>query len=86
MAGQLILKSLALTCVGLLVAGPALAQYPPPESAQDQRCRQVAQSRFLSEPNPEGLGLVEHGYRIWAKCMRQAGANVPSRKPSNVRS
>jgi hypothetical protein len=26
------------------------------------------------------LGLLEHEYRIWAKCMRQAGASVPAEK------
>jgi hypothetical protein len=71
--------------MGLLVTSSAFAQYPPPQSSEDQRCRQVAQARVFSEPNPEGLGLVEHGYRIWARCMRQAGASVPARRPSTTR-
>ncbi len=69
----------------LLASNAALAQYPPPQSPQDQHCRQVAQARVFSEPNPEGLGLVDHGYRIWAKCMRQAGATVPSRRRTSIR-
>ena len=71
--------------MGLLVSSSAFAQYPPPQSLEDQRCRQVAQSRIFTEPNPEGLGLVDHGYRIWARCMRHAGASVPSRKYTRVR-
>ena len=69
----------------LVSSSSALAQYPPPESPQDQRCRQVAESNIFTEPNPEGLGLTEHGYRIWAKCMRQAGVKVPAKMPSNFR-
>src|SRR5215207_4176240 len=78
--------SIAFGLAGLLVATSAFAQYPPPQSPEDQRCRQVAQSRIFSEPNPEGLGLVDHGYRIWAKCMRQAGASVPAKRHINARS
>ena len=81
------MKVLGIACgaMGLFAASSALA-YPPPQSPEDQRCRQVAQSRIFAEPNPEGLGLVEHGYRIWARCMRQAGASVPARRHINARS
>lgn len=72
---------LVIGTVIFIGATPAFALYPPPESPQDQRCREVAQARIFSEPNPEGLGLTDHGYRIWAKCMRQAGISVPARKP-----
>ncbi len=77
---------IAFGLAGLLVANSAFAQYPPPQSLEDQHCRQVAQSRVFTEPNPEGLGLVDHGYRIWAKCMRQAGASVPARRRASARS
>ena len=72
--------------ITLLVSSAAFAQHPPPESPQDQRCREVAASKIFTEPNPEGLGLAEHGYRIWARCMRQAGMKVPAKMPSNIRS
>jgi hypothetical protein len=68
----------------LLFSTSAFAEYPPPQSPQDQHCRQVAQSKIFTEPNPHGLGLVDHGYRIWAKCMRQAGAYVPSIRPART--
>ena len=82
------MKGLGIACgaMGLSVTSSAFAQYPPPQSPEDQRCRQVAQARVFAEPNPEGLGLVEHGYRIWARCMRHAGASVPARRHSNARS
>jgi hypothetical protein len=54
--------------------------YPPPQSPQDAHCRQVAQAGVFSEPNPEGLGLFDHGYRIWSNCMRRVGARVPSKQ------
>ena len=80
------MKMLGVTFWGmaLLASSAAFAQYPPPQSPEDHRCREVAQSRVFTEPNPEGLGLVEHGYRIWAKCMRQAGASVPSKKRTSA--
>ena len=78
-------RGCAFSIMALLVSSSAFAEYPPPESPQDQRCRQVAESNIFSEPNPEGLGLTEHGYRIWAKCMRQAGVKVPAKLPANVR-
>ena len=68
----------------LLASSSAFAQYPPPQSPQDQRCREVAQSKIFTEPNPQGLGLVDHGYRIWAKCMREAGASVPAKRPTRT--
>lgn len=76
---------LLVGAMALLGAAPALAQYPPPQSPEDQHCRQVAQSRIFSEPNPEGLSLTDHGYRIWSRCMRQAGASVPGKRRASVR-
>jgi hypothetical protein len=67
----------AALCVQVFAAGSAQA-YPPPQSPQDQYCRQVAQAGVFSEPNPKGLGLFEHGYQIWGNCMRKLGARVPS--------
>jgi hypothetical protein len=78
-------RGLPFGIIALLASSSAFAEYPPPESPQDQRCRRVAESKIFMEPNPEGLGLVEHGYRIWAKCMRQAGVKVPAKIPSNIR-
>src|SRR3712207_9461947 len=49
--------ALPISAVGVgLVLGsaPAQAQYPPPQSPQDQHCRQFAQANVFSEPNPKG--------------------------------
>ena len=64
---------IALAALGFVACGQALADYPPPQNATDQRCRQVAEASVFTEPNPQGLDLEQHGYRIWAKCMKQAG-------------
>ena len=68
----------------MVLASSAALAYPPPQSAEDQHCRGVAQSRIFSEPNPEGLSLYDHGYRIWAKCMRQVGGRTPSSRKRTV--
>jgi putative membrane protein len=52
-----------------LASSAAFAQYPPPGTPADARCREVAQARIFSEPNPEGLRLEDLGYRIWKKCL-----------------
>jgi hypothetical protein len=70
----------AFAATMVMMSGSVFAQYPPPQSPEDSRCRGVAQAKVFSEPNPQGLSLYDHGYRIWAKCMRQAGAPVPGRK------
>jgi putative membrane protein len=73
---------MAIAVAGALASGAAVAQYPPPGTPADAHCREVAQARIFSEPNPEGLALQELGYRIWKKCLgdeRAAARAAPSK-------
>src|SRR3954468_13917032 len=73
---------MAIAVAGALDSSAAVAQYPPPGTPADAHCREVAQARIFSEPNPEGLALQELGYRIWKKCLgdeRAAARVAPSK-------
>jgi putative membrane protein len=72
----------SITLAAALASGAALAQYPPPGTPADAHCREVAQARIFSEPNPEGLALQELGFRIWKKCLgdeRAAARAAPTK-------
>lgn len=62
--------ALTALCAVLLSATSSLAFFEPPiKSPQDAACRDEARSRVFSTPDPEGVGMMAIGKRIYHACM-----------------